>query len=98
MCPGNSGLEDLGQREGRALAMWRLKGCPKCKGDVELDRDQWGWYEQCIQCGYLFDLQNVVEEKQWRGDRKITKSSSVPERPKCPSSTTVSQPGNGYPR
>ena len=42
--------------------MWRLKACPKCKGDLQLDRDEHGWYEQCIQCGYMRDLQrrNVI--------------------------------------
>ena len=44
--------------------MLRLKSCPRCKGDIVRDRDQWGWYEQCIQCGYLRDLQNVVEAKR----------------------------------
>ena len=46
------------------LVMLRLKSCPRCKGDIVRDRDQWGWYEQCIQCGYLRDLQNVVEAKR----------------------------------
>ncbi len=34
-----------------------LKGCPRCTGKVQIDRDHWGWYEQCIQCGYMRDLQ-----------------------------------------
>jgi hypothetical protein len=42
--------------------MLKLKGCPRCKkGDVVLDRDQYGWYEYCIQCGYMGDLVGVVE-------------------------------------
>ena len=44
--------------------MWRLKSCPRCNGDVGVERDHWGFYEQCIQCGYLHDLQNIVEAKQ----------------------------------
>jgi len=44
--------------------MWRFKSCPKCSGDVEIECDQWGWFEQCIQCGYLHDLQNIVEVKK----------------------------------
>ena len=43
------------------LGMLRLKACPRCKGDVVFERDAWGWYEQCIQCGYLRDLQNEDE-------------------------------------
>lgn len=36
--------------------MVRLKGCPRCKGDVAIHKDHHGWYEQCIQCGFLRDL------------------------------------------
>jgi ribosomal protein S27AE len=37
--------------------MLKLKSCPKCKeGDVTSDRDQYGRYEYCIQCGYTRDL------------------------------------------
>ena len=46
--------------------MLRLKSCPRCKGDVVVARDHWGWYEQCIQCGYLHDLQIIVEMKHQR--------------------------------
>ena len=49
--------------------MWRLKSCPKCGGDVEIDRDEWGWYEQCIQCGCLRDLQNVIGVKPERAQK-----------------------------
>ena len=48
----------------RVVVRLRLKSCPRCKGDIVIDRDQWGWYEECIQCGYLHDLRNVVEVKQ----------------------------------
>ncbi len=45
--------------------MLRLKSCPKCKtGAVGVDRDHYGWYEYCIQCGYVRDLVNVVEPGQ----------------------------------
>lgn len=44
--------------------MLRFKSCPKCKGDVVVDRDYYGWYEQCLQCGYLCDLKNSVEVRQ----------------------------------
>jgi hypothetical protein len=36
--------------------MWRLKGCPKCKGDLFLDRDIEGSFEHCLQCGYARDI------------------------------------------
>jgi DNA-directed RNA polymerase subunit M/transcription elongation factor TFIIS len=34
----------------------KLKTCPKCGGKMMPDRDEYGAYEQCIQCGYLMDL------------------------------------------
>ena len=41
--------------------VWRFKSCPKCKGDVILgNKDKHGWYEQCLQCGYIHDLQTIV--------------------------------------
>lgn len=44
--------------------MLRLKCCPKCGGDVALDKDHYGWYEQCLQCGYLRDLEVIVQVGQ----------------------------------
>ena len=44
--------------------MMRLRGCPKCEGDVLLERDHYGWYEQCLQCGYLRDLKTVVDVRK----------------------------------
>lgn len=58
--------------------MLRPKSCPRCKtGDVGVDRDHHGWYEYCIQCGYLRDLVGVVElepktSSQARGRRRGT--------------------------
>jgi hypothetical protein len=42
--------------------MLKLKCCPKCKeGDVTVDRDLYGRYEYCIQCGYTRDLMRLEE-------------------------------------
>lgn len=51
--------------------LW-LDNCPRCKGDVELNSDYYGWYQQCLQCGYLRDLQTVVRVKE-----KITRKKKV---------------------
>jgi len=51
--------------------LW-LGACPRCKGDVELDRDHYGWYRQCLQCGHLRDLQTVVQVKD-----KITRKKAL---------------------
>jgi len=30
--------------------------CPRCGGNILIDRDMYGWYEQCLQCAYCRDL------------------------------------------
>ena len=42
--------------------MWRtmmylLKQCPKCNGDLVTDRDQYGDFVSCLQCGLCRDIQ-----------------------------------------
>jgi hypothetical protein len=43
------------------MTMWKMKSCPRCKGDVFLSRDMDGWYEQCVQCCFRQDLRPVAE-------------------------------------
>ncbi len=52
------------------MVMWKLKGCPKCQGDVFLEKDVSGWYERCLQCGYNRDMAVVVEVKQQPSGKK----------------------------
>ncbi|MGD0780131.1 MAG: hypothetical protein ABR954_05035 [Dehalococcoidales bacterium] len=37
--------------------------CPKCGGNLYLDRDYNGWYEQCLQCAYMKDLATVYQDR-----------------------------------
>jgi DNA-directed RNA polymerase subunit M/transcription elongation factor TFIIS len=37
--------------------------CPKCGGNLYLDKDYNGWYEQCLQCGYMKDLAVVYQHR-----------------------------------
>lgn len=54
------------------VRMLKLKSCPRCKGDVRIDRDEYGWYEECLQCGYVCDLESVViTQKQDPGKPKV---------------------------
>ena len=34
------------------MIRWKLKGCPRCSGDLNVIRDVLGYYEDCLQCGY----------------------------------------------
>jgi len=60
--------------------MLRLKSCPRCeKGDVTFDRDQYGWYEYCIQCGYRRDLASMSKLRRQqalgvKGGRRVRNS------------------------
>ena len=33
-----------------------FKACPRCKGDLIGDRDIYGEYRQCLQCGHMEDI------------------------------------------
>jgi DNA-directed RNA polymerase subunit M/transcription elongation factor TFIIS len=39
--------------------MLKLKACPRCKGDLHASKDLYGEYRQCLQCGYVQDIQPV---------------------------------------
>ena len=28
--------------------------CPKCGGNIFRDSDRFGWYEHCLQCGFIY--------------------------------------------
>ena len=45
------------------MAIWKFKSCPRCRGDVFVDRDLDSWNEHCLQCGYLRYLSNTVNER-----------------------------------
>ena len=42
---------------------------------MDIERDHWGWFEQCLQCGYLRDLENVVQVKKQRNPMETVVSS-----------------------
>jgi ssDNA-binding Zn-finger/Zn-ribbon topoisomerase 1 len=74
----STSLESLiGQYVGGAR-VFRFKSCPKCKGDVILgNKDKHGWYEQCLQCGYLRDLEVIAKvEHQPAEEQKKMKLSN----------------------
>ncbi len=36
--------------------MLKLNGCRRCGGDLAIEKDLFGWYEECLQCGYTQDI------------------------------------------
>ncbi len=43
------------------MVKWKFRSCSRCDGDIFIDRDLYGWYEHCLQCGYTGDLISKVE-------------------------------------
>lgn len=41
------------------MGMWKFKSCPRCGGDLFIERDLNGWYEQCLQCSYKRELKDL---------------------------------------
>lgn len=39
------------------------KQCPKCRGNIYLSIDYYGRYEQCLQCGYTYDVDSASTQK-----------------------------------
>ena len=42
------------------MAVWKLKSCPRCSGDLFIQRETDGWYEECLLCGYQRDVSDLV--------------------------------------
>jgi hypothetical protein len=40
---------------------WRLRSCSRCGGDIFIEKNLYGWYETCLQCGYCCELKGLEE-------------------------------------
>ena len=38
--------------------------CPKCGGNLYIDRDHYGWYEQCLQCSFTRNLRVGYQDEK----------------------------------
>jgi tRNA(Ile2) C34 agmatinyltransferase TiaS len=47
--------------------------CPKCGGSMFMDSDVYGWFEQCLQCGYTCDLAKIIEVRDKVGNTYTTR-------------------------
>ena len=45
--------------KGVDIVMWKVKSCPRCGGDLFIDRDLDSWYEQCLLCSYRNELKDI---------------------------------------
>lgn len=62
--------------------MWNLKWCPRCGGDMFLSEDIYGYYEQCLQCSYMYELKDITEFKRQQIQREKELVQAVGTRPK----------------
>jgi hypothetical protein len=64
------------------VAIPRLDSCPKCKGQLLLEKDNYGLYQQCLQCGYLHDLQifPVIDSEEIEDEKELVGSHRVPAK------------------
>ena len=42
---------------GRRFKVIIFKACPRCDGDVHINRDMYGEYRECLMCGFMADIQ-----------------------------------------
>jgi predicted nucleic-acid-binding Zn-ribbon protein len=47
--------------------------CPKCGGSMYMDSDIYGWFEQCLQCGYTCDLAKITVMRVKLGNANATR-------------------------
>jgi hypothetical protein len=40
-----------------------FKACPRCQGDLTANRDMYGAYNECLQCGFTQDIQPKLRRR-----------------------------------
>jgi hypothetical protein len=53
------------------------KKCPKCGGNVYLDKDEYGWFEQCLQCSFTSMLGKIVDVRETVKNDKSSRREKV---------------------
>ncbi len=51
------------------MGKWRLRDCPRCGGDLFIDRDIDVWYAICLQCSYRTELKTIFSYKEREAQR-----------------------------
>ena len=61
------------------MVAWKLKGCPRCRGDLLIEREYDGPYESCLMCGYRRDIPDPVyiDKSADSKDRQPSKKDKV---------------------
>ena len=62
----------------------KKKRCPRCGGNIYLDIDCFGWYEQCLQCSVTRYLDTVIEVREKAGEGTALQALDSLELPPLP--------------
>ena len=67
-------------RKGVDMGMWKVKSCPRCGGDLFIDRDLDSWYAQCLMCAYRNELREIsgLKKSHAKTDSKPALDPSAP--------------------
>jgi len=58
--------------------MWILKGCNRCRGDMFVSRDEYGWHGQCLQCSYQGYVDILTEIRKLQGEIEKERALAIP--------------------
>ena len=47
-----------------------LKACPKCRGDLTMNRDEYGKFVSCLQCGFMREIGVAAPVAEPSADRR----------------------------
>ena len=50
--------------------MLRWQKCPRCGQVLHVDRDEYGWYAECLVCGFTHDLYKLELKQQKKKDKR----------------------------
>jgi len=64
------------------MGWWRINKCPRCQGNMFLEKDEFGWYEHCLQCSYSQELEGIYEfnKKPTQREKKAVPIGGKPMR------------------
>jgi len=67
------------------MVTWKLKACPRCKGDIFIGQETDGWYEHCLLCGYVREIKTVAPKSSGESSAEENESGRA-EQPVLSSS------------
>jgi hypothetical protein len=71
--------------------MIQRKACRRCSGDLYLERDVFGSYVTCIQCGFLLDQEATDAMLARMANTSAATNSTPPAEPVKPEEETLAR-------